>query len=516
MKAKLAACFLVSLLLFGVLPVHAVEKDGQNWQDETIYFLMVDRFNNGSQKNDKKVNANDPLAYNGGDFHGIIDRLGHIKDMGFSAIMLSPIFDNVDGGYHGYWVNDFYNTEEHFGTIKEFKVLVKKAHEQGLKVLIDFPANSAGPDSKLVKEKGLEWFHEKNGAEDGSDRDKQLNGWVDGLPDFNHENPEVRAYLIDAAKWWIRETNLDGYRLDSAEHVPVEFWKEFSEAVKGEKDGFYLIGDLGPESGSLYDEYKDAGFDSFYDYPLMEELRSGLVKTDRSMSGILDRWATNKDNVPNPDEMAVFFDDHKLDRFTRDMVNVKQFPGSQWKQALTYMYTTPGIPVVYYGTEIAVDGGAPPDNSRLMNFRTDKELIDHITKLSELRQKLPSLSRGTMEKLYEKDGMAVFKRVYNGETAIIAINNTSKTQSVSLSPEQVAPNGNELRGLLIHEKSVGEKEGFTIVLDRDESEIFVLGKKVGLNYPFLALIAGIWLFFIWFFIFLARRGKKRRLGDIKE
>lgn len=516
MKARLAACFLVSLLLFGVLPVQAVEKDGRKWQDETIYFLMVDRFNNGDQKNDKKVDANDLLAYNGGDFKGIIDRLGHIKDMGFSAIMLTPIFDNVEGGYHGYWVNDFYKTEEHFGTMKEFKKLVKKAHESGLKVLIDFPANSAGPDSKLYTEKGPEWFHGKNSAATGSDRDKRLNGWVDGLPDFNHENPEVRAYLIDAAKWWIKETNIDGYRLDAAEHVPADFWKEFSNAAKAEKDGFYMIGDLGPESGSLYSEYKDAGFDSFYDYPLMDELRKDLVKPDLSMSGAFDSWGTNKGVVPNPYEMAVFFDDHNMARFTRDMVNVKQFPGSQWKQALSYMYTTPGIPVVYYGTEIAVDGGEAPDNSRLMNFRAEKELIDHIAKLSELRQKLPSLTRGTMEKLYEKGGMAVYKRAYKGETAIVAINNTSETQYVHLSPDQVDPEGNELRGLLIDEKAEGKKDGFTIVLDRDETEIFVLAEKLGLNYPFIATIAAIWIFFIWFFIFLARRGKKRNPEGLKE
>ncbi|RDU35541.1 alpha-amlyase [Neobacillus piezotolerans] len=508
MKARLAACFLVSLLLFGVLPVHAIEKDGRKWQDETIYFLMVDRFNNGSQLNDKNVNAKDSLAYNGGDFLGIIDRLDHIKDMGFSSIMLTPVFDNVEGGYHGYWVNDFYKTEEHFGTLKEFKKLVKKAHESGLKVLIDFPANSAGPDSKLMKEKGPEWFHEES-AVVGLDKDARLNGWVDGLPDFNHENPEVRAYLIDAAKWWVKETDIDGYRLDSAEHVPASFWKEFSGAVKAEKDGFYLIGDLGPESRNLYGEYKDAGFDTFYDYPLLDELRKGLVKPDRSFSGVLENWGENMGIVENPHEMAVFFDDHKMARFTREMVNVKQFPGSQWKQALAYMYTTPGIPVVYYGTEIAVDGGDAPDNSRLMNFRADKELIDHITKLSELRQKLPSLTRGTMEKLYEKDGMAVFKRVYKGETAIIAINNTSETQYVNLSPEQVDPDGNELRGLLIDEKAEGKKDGFTIVLDRDESEIFVLAEKMGLNYPFIAAIAAIWIFFIWFFIFLAKRGKKQ-------
>ncbi len=81
---------------------------------------------------------------------------------------------------------------------------------------------------------------------------------------------------------------------------------------------------------------------------------------------------------------------------------------------------------MYYGTEIALDGGEDPDNRRLMNFRTDKELVDYVTKLGELREKLPSLRRGDFELLYEKDGMALFKRTYEKETTVIAINNTSK------------------------------------------------------------------------------------------
>ena len=109
-------------------------------------------------------------------------------------------------------------------------------------------------------------------------------------------------------------------------------------------------------------------------------------------------------------------DDPQSTRFTQDIVANKQFPGSRWKMALTYLYTTPGIPVVYYGSEIALNGGKAPDNHRQMNFRASKDLIDYLTKLSQLRQQLPSLTRGTFEKLYEKNGMVVYKRVYQNET----------------------------------------------------------------------------------------------------
>lgn len=513
MKAKLAAIFLIPFLLFGSLQTHAIDKDERKWQDETIYFLMVDRFNNGDLKNDKKVDAKDPEAFNGGDFQGIIDRMEHIKSMGFTAIMLSPIFDNVDGGYHGYWVNDFLKTEEHYGTIKQFKKLVQKAHDSGLKVLIDFPANSTGSDSELFLQKGSSWFHEKSEVSESSPRTEQLNGWVDGLPDLNHENPEVRAYLLDAAKFWIKETGIDGYRLSSAEHVPSDFWREFTAAAKSEKDGFYLIADLGSNAQELMDEYKEAGFSGFYNYGLSEDLRSSFAQTNGGTAALFEKWKETEAAVENPYDMGIFYDGPEMDRFTRKMLEAKQYPVSQWKQALNALYTSPGIPIVFYGTEIAVDGAGRPDNMRLMNFRTDKELIDHMAKLSELRQTLPSLTRGTVELLYEKDGMTVFKREYENETSIIAINNTTKTQTVRITPEQLDPEGKELRGLLIDEKSVGDKDGFTLILDRDESEIYVLAKKLGLNYPFIFTIVAIWVFFIWFFIFLARRGKRKRLED---
>src|SRR4051812_4041869 len=103
---------LMTTFLFSSLPAHAiVKKENRLWQDETVYSIMVDRFNNGDLKNDVDVNTKDPLAYNGGDFQGIIDKLDYIQEMGFTTIRLTPIFDNVKNGYHGYWVNDFYKTD---------------------------------------------------------------------------------------------------------------------------------------------------------------------------------------------------------------------------------------------------------------------------------------------------------------------------------------------------------------------------------------------------------------------
>src|SRR6478735_4725973 len=138
MKKKTCTVLLFLVLFFNILPVGAVEKDERKWQDETVYFLMVDRFNNSDQTNDNGVDINDPNGRHGGDFQGIINQLDYIKDMGFTAISLTPIFANEDGGYHGYWVNDFYKTDEHFGSNDLFNKLVDEAHKRDMKVILDF------------------------------------------------------------------------------------------------------------------------------------------------------------------------------------------------------------------------------------------------------------------------------------------------------------------------------------------------------------------------------------------
>jgi alpha-amylase len=142
-----------------------------------------------------------------------------------------------------------------------------------------------------------------------------------------------------------------------------------------------------------------------------------------------------------------------------------------------------------------------------MNFRTEKELIDFITKLGELRNQLPSLSRGTMEILYEENGMVVYKRVYEEETAIIAINNTSESQNVTLTNEQLA-GGKELRGMLMGDLVRSKDNEYSLIIDRDEAEIFVLTNKSGLNMPLIASQVIVYLLVMAFLFLILKRRKK--------
>ncbi len=505
---RVLSLVLVPFLLFYSLPVGAVEKEERKWQDETIYFLMVDRFNNGDTSNDLDVNIKDPKAYQGGDFQGIIDKLDYIKDMGFTTIWMTPIFDNQDLGYHGYWITDFYSTDEHFGSIDDFKRLVDEAHKRDIKIILDFVVNHVGPDHQWVNDpEKKDWFHEKQPM-NFNDEESLQNAWLYDLPDLNTENPEVREYLIDAAKWWIEETDVDGYRLDTVRHVPQEFWDEFNEEVKSVKDDFYIIGEIFDRDPQNIAKYNGIGIDGFVNFPQAEEMRNVFQKPDQSMERLFNFFKYNESFYEDPYLMGSFIDNHDMTRFTRLLVQNKVFPGTRWKLALTYMYTTPGIPIVYYGSEIAIDGGEDPDNRRLMDFRADKELIEYISEIGSLRQELPALTRGTVTPLFVEGGMGIFKREYKDQTVVVAMNNTSKSQEVVLDAS-VLEDDKELKGYLTADLVRSSNGKYTIIIDREEAEIYELKDKSGLNYAFIAALSAVYILFVGFIYIAWKRGRKK-------
>lgn len=499
----------LSALFVLVIALPAQAADQRTWQDESIYFIMVDRFNNGNPQNDQDVNVNDPKAYHGGDLQGIIDKLDYIKSMGFTAIWLTPIFQNEPGGYHGYWISDFYKVDPHFGTLQDVKRLVKEAHKRDMKVILDFVVNHTGPHHPWLNDPTKNgWFHEKKDIFNWSNQTEVENGWLFGLPDLAQENPKVKRYLLDAAKWWIQQTDIDGYRLDTVKHVPKSFWLEFSQAVKSVKKDFFLLGEVWHDDPRYIADYGKYGIDGFLDFPFYQEASKIFSKSDQSLEPLYNVWRRNETFYERPYLLGTFLDNHDTVRFTRLALENRQNPIKRIKLGLTYLFSAPGIPIMYYGTEIGMDGGKDPDNRRLMNFRTDQEIIDYIKKIGALRNDVPALRRGDFTLLYEKNGMAVFKRTYHDQTAVIAINNTSKTAKAHISNEQLEP-GKELHGLLADDLVRSDKNGYDIILNRETAEIYLLGKKTGLNVPFISAIIAVYVLFGLFLYYVKKRSKAR-------
>ncbi|WP_028393172.1 alpha-amylase family glycosyl hydrolase [Bacillus cihuensis] len=510
MRKKAFSLILLLFLLIYALPAGAVEKEERTWQDESVYSLMIDRFNNGDTKNDKEVDVNDPLAYQGGDFAGIIEKLDYIKDMGFTAIMLTPIFDNEAFGYHGYWIKDFYNTDEHFGTIDEFKKLVAEAHKRDMKIILDFVVNHVGPNHPWVNDpKKQDWFHEKKGITNWNDQNQVETGWLHDLPDLNQDYPETRAYLLDAAKWWIQETDVDGYRLDTVKHVDKSFWNDFSKAVKEEKKDFYLIGEIWLDDPTVIASYQETGIDGFMDFSQNASMRDAFSKPDQSLNFVFTALDRNEKLFTHPEWNGKFIDNHDMTRFTHEIAANNENQETRWKLALTYMYTTPGIPIIYYGSEIAMNGGNDPDNRRFMGFKADPVLIDYITKLSEIRQQHPALMKGDLELLHVNDSTAVYKRTFQNETIIVAINNSSKSQTIDVDANKLGTD-KELRGLVGYDLVRNNDGKYPIIIDREKAEIYTVSEKSGLNIPYLITMGVVIFAFVMFIVFILKRSKRNR------
>ncbi|MFX3624917.1 MAG: alpha-amylase family glycosyl hydrolase [Ectobacillus sp.] len=508
MRKRVMTLLLIPFLLFYGLPAQAAEKEEKSWQDEMIYFIMVDRFNNGDMKNDHKVNPNDLKSYNGGDLQGIIKRLDYIQDMGFTAIWLTPVADNEDGGYHGYWPKDFFKVEEHFGSMKDLKQLTAEAHKRDMKVILDFVANHTGYKHPWLNDPSKQnWYHENAPILNWNNQTEVENGWLAGLPDLNHENPDVTRFLIDNAKWWIKQTDVDGFRLDAAKHVPKQFWADFAKEIKALKKDFFLMAEVLDDDPTYIAAYEETGIDTFLNFLYQKEITEAFSKPNVSAGRLYNEWKRDEHFYKRPYMLGTFLDNHDVKRFTRVAKENKYYPPARLKLALAYLFTSPGIPIMYYGTEIALDGGEDPDNRRLMDFKTDDKFLKYISKLGELRNELPALRRGTFEMLYDDSGMSIFKRVYKDEAIVIAINNTTKTQKIHLTNEQLAAN-KELRGLLEDDLVRSTKDGYDLVIDREKANVYALAKKTGLNIPFISALIGVYVLFIIFIIIAKKRSKR--------
>jgi len=462
MLRKRVVLFFIPFLLFSTWTIQAVEEE-RNWQDEIVYSIVIDRFNNGDPSNDFEVDTTDLESYHGGDFKGIVDKLDYIKGMGFTTVLLSPIFKIDQYNFHDGDVEDYFEAEEHYGSIEDFKELVAEAHNQEINVIIDF----------VVSE----------GVEEDT--------------------------LLEAGNWWIEETNVDGYRVKGIESLPVSFWEEFSTALHSLKPDFLLIGDTATSTIEQNAAYLDAGFNSTMNYSLHEEIVSSLSSSGNSLEGLYENWSTANEYYRDSFLAGTFIDNDNTVRFTRHSLEKQEHPVTRIKLALSYLYLTPGLPIVTYGTEIVQDGGEPPDNRRLMNFRTDDELEDYLNDISSIRTSLPSIARGDFELVEATDdGMIVYKRSAGDDVSIVAINNSQKTQSITI-PTTLLEADKQLRGILEDDMAIADENGYTIILDREKVEVYHLEEEVGINIPLILAVFAVPVLMVVFLVVNKKRVNKR-------
>ncbi|WNB90647.1 alpha-amylase family glycosyl hydrolase [Bacillus sp. NEB1478] len=497
----------VSFLLFLSVQnkAFAEKKEERTWKDENIYFIMIDRFNNGDKENDFEADPNDPTAYQGGDFKGIMDKLDYLKSLGVTAIWMTPVVKNEPKGYHGYWTEDFFETEEHFGTKEELKQLVKESHDRGIKIILDFVVNHTGYNHPWLQDPSKKnWFHPELEITNWDDQKNVENGWLAGLPDLNTENPATRKYLLDAAQYWIKETDIDGYRLDTVKHVPKDFWKEFSRKVQETKPDFYLIGEVWHNDPRYIAEYNKAGIQSFVDYPLFNEMVKAFRESGQSLSELQSVWERNKYYYNDPYTLGNFIDNHDNIRFVREALLKQENPEKRLKLALTYLYTAPGIPILYQGTEHMMDGAQDPDNRKMTDFNQNKNIETFTASLANLRQKYTALRRGDQKMIVDDGAIAVFKRKYKNETIYVVYNNDKKKHTINFSEKDLKQH--KLLNLLKDEEINVNDNKVSIEMKGETAQVFIL-RESKMN-TMLYVGIGLVLIFV-LFLYLFFKSKKK-------
>lgn len=394
----------------------------RTWADEAIYFIVTDRFANGDPANDGDAQPGRPSWWQGGDLKGVRDKLDYIQGLGMTAIWITPVVLQMPGNYHGYAALDLYQVDPHLGDLNELKELVQAAHRRGLKVVLDVVLNHLGQNHPWLRDPGKQdWFHPRCSINWQSQKSIE-DCWLFDLPDLNTENPAVRRYLTDWTLWLTQETGVDGFRLDTARHLPKDFLQEWAAAVHARYPGFWILGEVWSTDYSYQAGYLAAGLDAVTDFQTYESIRQALGGARPALSRLTWPPALAARLLPRSGARATFLDNHDVPRFVG--LSPSDEAVARLKLALAYLFTVPGTPVLYYGTEVALPGGKDPDNRRFMPWESPPrpELREYVTALARLRQSHAALRRGEWVELHASQEVLAYARRLGDQVAVVALN----------------------------------------------------------------------------------------------
>lgn len=433
-----------------------IQKPVEWMGNATFYQIFVDRFSMGDDQKDlsyinmKSGDLPTPQSFAGGDLKGITQKLPYLKNLGINAVYLTPVFESVSN--HKYDIADYYKIDPRFGDKDDLKNLVKVAHELGLRVVLDAVFNHCSErlaEFVDVKQKGkksafYDWFIVKS----DEPFEYECFGSCLYMPKFNTSNEKVCEFLTDIGVYWIRECDIDGWRLDVSDEVSHKFWRRFRTAIKKEKSDCVLIGENWHDANAYLGGDQ---FDSIMNYAFtkacLDYFAFGTFDAKQTADKLNELLMRNTDTVNK--SMLNLLDSHDTHRFlTRVGGNKDKLMSAL---ALTYMF--PGAPCIYYGTENAMEGGYDPDCRRVFDWNESlrpNEVKTLIEKLTEIKRS-GALSDSD-SKIYEKDKALIVER--KGYRLII--NQSEKTLSYPTDSVVVAnnyQNGQILSNGFVLEKS---------------------------------------------------------------
>ncbi|WP_448573100.1 alpha-amylase family glycosyl hydrolase [Trichothermofontia sp.] len=434
------------------------------FRQETIYFIIVDRFHDGNPANNVGPNPDlfDPTRqhwgkYWGGDLQGIIDKLDYLKALGITAIWVSPLFEQVEhlqfdrAAMHGYWTKDFKRINPRFLGADEdnslfsctvFDTLITEMHKRGMKLILDIVCNHSSPDvnghkgelyddGKLIADFYNDvnhWYHHNPEITDWENPEQMLYYELCGLATFNESNPDYRHYIKTAIKQWL-DRGVDALRVDTVKHMPLWFWQEFMADIQTHKPSVFAFGEWGfskPQNRQSTEFANRSGM-SILDFGLCDAIREALAW---DAPGGFERVQAvfDQDQVyDTASELVTFVDNHDMQRFLS--LNPD---GDRLRLAIGLIMTCRGIPCIYYGTEQYLydntQGGNDPYNRPMMTrWDTDTPLFKDIQQFSKLRRLNPAVSLGNQQQKYVSQDVFCFVRRYRDSRCFVAMNKGNPT-----------------------------------------------------------------------------------------
>ncbi len=450
---------------------------------DAIYLLMPDRFANGNPDNDdmpgmlEKANRSNPNGRHGGDIQGIVNNLDYIKDLGATSIWINPLLENnmPAYSYHGYAVTDLYKVDARFGTNEDYKNLVRTAHEKGLKIIQDMIFNHLGTNYFWKDDLPSQDFYNqwteftrsnyRGGAVNdphASDYDyqKMVKGWFDtSMADLNQKNPLMANYLIQNSIWWIEYLGLDGIRQDTYPYPDKDFMAEWMRRVLEEYPNYNVVGEVWlsfpPAVAYWLENDKNAdGYHSnltnVFDFPLMYAISKAFNEKEGWSSGSAQLYETlSQDYVySDPMNLVVFADNHDGDRLYSKLDE----DINKYKLAMAFLFTTRGIPQIYYGTEILMTGhehdghgfiredfaggwDGDENNAFTSGGRTPEqnEAFNFLRRLMNWRKSSKAVQNGKLTHYLPENDVYVYFRHTKEESVMVMLNNTNEDKEVDLS-----------------------------------------------------------------------------------
>ncbi|WP_156152590.1 alpha-amylase family glycosyl hydrolase [Flammeovirga sp. OC4] len=363
-----------------------------------------------------------------GTFKSFEEHLPRLKKMGIDIIWLMPIHPigekNRKGGRGSYYsVKDYYAVNPEFGTMEDFKSLVDKIHDMGMYVIIDWVANHSAWDNKLTEEHP-EWYTKDH---NGNFRPTPWYDWED-IIDFDYENEGIREYMTNALKYWVKETNIDGYRCDVAGFMPTNFWNQARKELDEIKPVFMLAE---WESRDLHEH----AFDMTYSWSLYEKLHETALGKKTVNQGLYEYFAHHENTFPENAYRMLFVDNHDKNSWEGTMFS--QF-GKGLDASIVLTCVADGMPLVYTGQEAGMDKQLKFFEKDLVDWKHSK-YTDLYTKLFELKHKNKALWNGKyggemIAVVHNKPkSVLAFTREMEGDKVFVVFNFSDQEETVKLS-----------------------------------------------------------------------------------